>query len=97
MFDATAMESNPSELNLRLNINEVQVYLTNAPSPSPGQAKIVVGPFSFNFTVPFHGVEVVEAGQVAVLDTSRVQATRPLESGDVEMVDGVTAQPVAVT
>lgn len=101
MFDAAGIEGNPSELNLRLNANEIEVYAIDAPSPAPGEvggpAKIVAGPLYFDFSVPFHGGQIVEAVQTVAVDAPFVEATRPLEDGTIEEVETVAPQPVAIT
>ena len=55
-FDASSVKGAPSELSLRL---ETQV----ADSAVPGADQTLVGPFKFDFNLPFHSGKVIYIGQ----------------------------------
>ena len=55
-FDASSVKGMPSELNLRL---ETSI----ADSPILGEKQDSVGPFIFEFSVPFHAGKVINSGQ----------------------------------
>ena len=59
-FDASSLEGAPAELNLTLETNVADAAATGE---STTMGKATVGPFKFNFSIPFHAGKVIELGQ----------------------------------
>lgn len=59
-FDASSLEGNPSELNLTLETSVADAATTGESST---MGKATIGPFKFDFSIPFHAGKVIEVSQ----------------------------------
>jgi hypothetical protein len=59
-FDASSLEGTPSELNLTL---ETSVADAATAGESTTMGKATIGPFKFDFDIPFHSGKVINVGQ----------------------------------
>jgi hypothetical protein len=59
-FDASSLEGNPSELNLTLETSVADAATTGE---STTMGKATIGPFKFDFSIPFHAGKVIEVSQ----------------------------------
>jgi hypothetical protein len=59
-FDASSLEGNPAELNLTL---ETRVADSTTTGESTTMGKATIGPFKFDFSIPFHAGKVIDIRQ----------------------------------